>query len=313
MLFYLEKYKKARLKYSIVIPSILFSSMILFLIISFILIQGISTNANGYSAFAIFSLCMVFFIVGKVIYNSKTIKIDAYELLEKGDTKGVKFYIGLSFVTLISVGGLLWNIPLYKIREYPSEMKRIIIAFMLLGIVFVGSIIIINSLILKKDIAKFKNLIKSLSKTEEKVLKEEVLTFKNYEGFKFTTNFLIRFVPNQCTAINYNDISKTSVKYLSGGRNYKSSYAMKVYDKNTKLLGYFVFLCDRRKDVERELITILANLKLKCSNILFDFDCDGFYCKINECEIDNEYKKLKDGDSKDSIPLNKVRKKRKST
>lgn len=311
MLSYLEKYKKARLKYSIVIPSILFSSMFSFLIISLILIEADSTNVNDYTSFAIFSLCMVFFIVGKVIYNSKATKIDTYELLEKGDTKGIKFYIILSCITLISVSECLWNISLYKIRAYPLETKRIIIAFMSLGIVFIGFMIIINSLLLKHDIAKFKNTIKSLSETEEKVLKEEVITLKDYEGFKFTTNLLIRFIPNQCTFIDYNDIFKTSVKYYSGGRNYSSSYVIKIYDKNSKFLGNFGIPCGRRKNVKSNLITFLANLKLKCRNILFDFDSDSLYFKINECEIDSEYKKLKYGDIEECIPLNKGKKKTK--
>lgn len=312
MLSYLEKYKKARLKYSIVIPSILFSSMFLFLIISLILIQADTTNVNECTGFAVFSLSMVFFVVGKVIYNSKATKIEVYEILEKGDTKGIKFYICLSIITLISVGECLWNISLYKIRAYPIEMKRTIIAFMSLGIAFIGSMIIINSLLLKREIAKFKNAIKSLSETEEKVLKEEVITLKDYEGFKLTTNFLIRFIPNQCTAIDYNDIFKTSIKYCSGGRNYSSFYAIKVYDENTKLLGKFCIQCGRRKSVESDLITFLAKLKLKCNNIFFEIDSDSFYFKINEREIDSEYQKLKSDNSEDSIPLNKGRKKRKS-
>ncbi|GKX66541.1 hypothetical protein [Inconstantimicrobium mannanitabidum] len=309
MLSYLEKYKKARLKYSIVIPSILFSSMFLFLIISFILLQADTSNINDYTGFAIFSLCMVVFIVGKVIYNSKAIKIDPYELLEKGDTKGIKFYISLSCVTLISVGECLRNISLYKIKSYPAEMKRIIIAFMSLGIVFIGLMIIINSLLLKRDITKFKNIIKSLSETEEKALKEEVITLKDYEGFKFTTNFLIRFIPNQCTAIDYNDIFKTSVKYYSGGRNYSSYYTIKIYDKNSKFLGNFGIPCGRRKNVESNLVTFLANLKLKCSNVLFEFDSDSSYYKINESQIDSEYKKLKGGDREDCISVNRGKKK----
>lgn len=309
MLSYLEKYKKARLKYSIVIPSILFSSMFLFLIISLILLQADTTNVNDYTGFVIFSLCMVFFIVGKVIYNSKATKIEIYEILEKGDTKGIKFYISLSCITLISVSECLRNISLYKIRSYPVEVKRIIIAFMSLGIVFIGGMIIINSLLLKRDITKFKNTIKSLLEAEEKLLKEEVITLKDYEGFKLTTNFLIRFIANQCTAIDYDDIFKTSVKYCSGGRNYSSFYAIKVYDRNSKLLGNFCISCGRRKNVERNLITFLVNLKLKCSNISFEFDSDSSYFKINESEIDSEYKKLKDGERKDCIQLNRGRKK----
>lgn len=100
------------------------------------------------------------------------------------------------------------NIPLDQILEMKDFMIEIV---MLIGIALLFSII--NFLQLKGEIIKFKNIINSLSETEEETLKEEVITLKDYYGSKFTKRFLIKFTPFTCTATDYNDITKASFKF----------------------------------------------------------------------------------------------------
>lgn len=271
MLSYLENYRKARLKNWVIIPIILFSSMILFWVMG-TLFMSPAANINNYNnvGFGVFCLCMVLFIAVKSIYHAATTR-NVYEFLEEGDRKGTKFYIILVFISLISVIVCFWNIPLDEILETKDFMLEIVML-----IVIVALLCIINFLSLKREITKFKNTIKFLSETEEKVLKEEIITLKNYYGSTLTKSFLIRFTPFACAAIHYNDIMKVSVEFVHA-RYSKGCYSIKIYDKNYKLFGRVIIMYDN--NAKKDLKTFLANLKLKCCNVSFKFSRNFFWPK----------------------------------
>lgn len=271
MLSYLENYRQARLRNWVVIPIILFSSMLLFFIISLLLMPSPQNTNNCYIAgFGVVYLCMDLFIAVKFVHHAATTR-NLYKFLEEGDKRGLKFYVVLVFMSLIGVILCICNIPsdeILKSREFILETVFLI--------VIVDFLFVINFFSLKKEIPKFKNMIKSLSETEEQKLKKEIMTLKDYDDFRFTKNFLIKFTPFACVAIDYNDIMKGLVKYVppSRGSN-KGSYFIKIYDENSKSLGSISIMCD--KNVKNDLKALIETLKLKCSNISLEFSRNFFW------------------------------------
>jgi|GEM_PF-2821729 len=271
MLSYLENYRKARLKNWIIIPPMLFSLMFLFFVMGMLFTAPAANIYNCYNVgFGALCDCMSLFIAVKFVYHAATTR-NLYEFLEEGDTKGTKLYFVLVFIFLIIVIVCFLNISLDQILEMKDFMFEIV---MLIGIALLFSII--NFLSLKGEIIKFKNIINSLSETEEETLKEEVITLKDYYGSKFTKRFLIKFTPFTCTATDYNNITKASVKFEQG-RYGTGGYYIKIYDKNSKLVGRVTIMYDN--NAKNQLNAFLANLKLKCSNISFKFNRNLFWPK----------------------------------
>lgn len=87
---------------------------------------------------------------------------------------------------------------------------------------------------------------------------------------------LIKFTPFTCTATDYNDITKTSVKFEQG-RYGTGGYYIKIYDENSKVVGRVTIMYDN--NAKNQLNDFLANLKLKCSNISFKFNGNLFWPK----------------------------------
>lgn len=160
---------------------------------------------------------------------------------------------------------MFWSVPLDEILKIKDFILEIVFL-----IVLVDLLIMINFLSLKREIPKFKNIIESLSETEEKILRKEIITLKDYYYFRFTTSFLIKFTPFSCAAIDYNDIMKVSVKFVRPSKgDSKGHYFIKIYDKNSKSLGRIIIMND--KNAKNDLKALMANLKLKCSNISLKF------------------------------------------